>query len=81
MKYRVLEKNNRFYPQFKNGIKTFWTWTKFLKYNSESNYVYVVYDNLDDASNFCKKHKKENELIIWELSDNGGYFLSKKNKF
>lgn len=34
MKYRVKEIGNNFYPQFKNGIKTFWMWTNFLRYDS-----------------------------------------------
>ena len=69
---------NYIYPQFKNGIKTFWMWTNFLRYDKE-NYVYIKYDNLNDVVDYCKKHKKENEIIIWEFSENG-VFLSKNNK-
>jgi len=52
-------------------------WTNFLRYDKE-NYVYIKYDNLNDAVDYCKKHKKENEIIIWEFSENG--VLSKNNK-
>ncbi len=40
----------------------------------------LKYDNLNDAVDYCKKHKKENEIIIWEFSENDDCFLSKNNK-
>lgn len=65
-KYRVKEIGDKFYPQIKDGIKTLWMWSNF----SRNDYSTVVYDNLDDATDYCKKNKKATDTIIWKLSEN-----------
>lgn len=29
--YRVIEKRNKYYPEYKNGWKTFWCWTSLTR--------------------------------------------------
>ena len=62
MKYRILEKNNHFYPQY----KTLWVWKYFLKYDSEF-YVKFYFNNIDEANDYCIKHKKQNETKIHQI--------------
>lgn len=42
--YRVLEENGNFYPQYKNGWKTFWCWY-FFEHGKKEEQTFELYDD------------------------------------
>lgn len=55
--YRIKKMGNRFYPQYKNGWKTFWNW-EFI-YHPE----YMQFKNSSESANIRAFFLSENEAI------------------
>ena len=81
MKYRVIEKNGLFYPQFKNDWKTLWMWENICIPAHEqyenifpgvapihySEYVQACFMTFEGATSYCKKHKEKHGSNIIQL--------------
>lgn len=77
--FRIKEKNNAFYPQYKNGWKTLWSWEYFRELgiivyentpyhdswiNSISSYTEWVFFKKEDAEKFIEEEKEKYNLSI-----------------
>jgi hypothetical protein len=81
--YRVIEKRNKYYPEYKNGWKTFWCWISLTRpayeqYPKETfaNFrvidaayqeVRSFYKTFDEAKDACDKDKEKREIKIIKI--------------
>lgn len=73
-KYRIKQKNKIFYPQYKDGIKTMWSWEYITRpaceqynYSWGDHLVRSSFNTFTEANKFIDEAKKK-ETKIFKIS-------------
>lgn len=63
-KYRIKEKNGRFFPQ----ERSFWIWVGFFEWNNKGEFVEIYSNTLIEAEQYIEFEKKKRNVIIHKIN-------------